>query len=300
MTLGEGVLLRPRTRAERVRARRARERRRRERPAKVGRPRRRRRPRRRYDVALPVTLGAEMQLPALPALRVGPRLLTLALLVLTLWGGWRVLSGPTFWVEAASVEGNELLGASLIRSLARVEDRPAFLVDPAAAEAHLLGQPEIAEAEVTVGWPNRVHIRVVERQPKVAWEDGGRTWWLSSDGVAFLAREDRPGLMRIVSEKPVLAIQEDPLAPAVAPQLLVAASVLQAQLPEATYLVYDPDHGLGIDDPGGWRAYFGVDGDMVTKVRLYRAITRDLAERGVRPAMISVEIQDAPYYREAR
>jgi cell division septal protein FtsQ len=305
MTLSERALGQARTRAERVRARKARidqpvepvsrrelrPARKKQRPAKE---------RRRYDLALPLATGAEISLPALPRVKGGARLISAALLGVMAWAIARAFSATALMVAEASVTGEHIFSAAQIRSIARVERVPAFMIDPAQAEKRLVAHPEVEQAQVIVGWPNRITIEIKERLPMVAWKDGGRMWWLSSDGVAFIQHGDFPGLVKIQSSQPSLNIQPNPLAPAVAPQLLWAAGALSAQLPDVDSLTYDKDHGLGFADPRGWQAYFGVDGDMVMKVRTYRSIADTLTEQRIPAIIISVEDPDAPYYTTVR
>jgi len=301
VTIGHRLLGEARTRAEEVRARRASQARQMEPLADMPKRRkasRKRQPRRRYDLALPIELGAEIRLPAIPALKAGPRLvssLVLALLGLVLRG---LLTAPQFFVAEAAIEGNDLLTANQVRSIAQADEMPVFLVDPAESVARFAPVAEVAAASVQVSWPNRTSVTIMERQPLVAWKDGFRDWWLSEEGVAFLKHGEREGLVHITSETPILNIQRDPLAQVIDPQVLVAAGVLAAQLPSVESFVYDPILGLGYQDARGWTAYFGVDGDMVMKVRLYTAIVEHLESKSITPATISVKDPSAPFYRQ--
>lgn len=302
MTVGDRILGGPRTRAERVRARRARQERELESIAgdlaPPSKKRKRRHPRRRFDVALPVELGAEIRLPALPALKVGPRLVSFILLALTGYLLFTLLNAPAYYVAEAAVQGEDLLSANQVRSIAQADQLPVFLVDPAQAEERFASVAEVAQAEVSVRWPNRVEVVVEERVPMVAWQDGYREWWISEEGVAFLKHDERPGLIQIESEEPVLLVREDPLDQVVDPNVLVAAGVLSAQLEGVEQFIYHPVHGLGYESEGGWTAYFGVKGDMLNKVRLYRGILSRVEEQGVTPTFISVRDASAPYYRQ--
>lgn len=302
MTAGGLASRRGSSRAEQVRARRVLEERVIE-PAPHERPpraRRLRRPKRRYDIVLPSEIGAEARLPALPVVRPGLRLLTAFLLAGTAWALQHMLTAAAFEVQDATVIGARLLSPGQVRSIAGADGQPVVMVDPAEVVRRLLKYPEIGAAEVVVRWPNRVEITVVERYPLVEWEDAGRGWWLSAEGIAYLRRADWPGLVHIVSEEPMLTIGEDPLAPAIDPEVLQAAAVLASQLPEVGVFLANERHGFGFDDPQGWRAYFGLDGDMVMKVRLYRFLSDYLRARGLRPAVISVEDVAAPYYSMQR
>jgi hypothetical protein len=302
MTVAERALSLQGTRAERVRARRARVSRTYEPASPLEPPKQRRRKglRRRFDLALPIEARPMVRLPSVPVVNLGPRLLSAVLLLLCLAGLRQVMLSPSFDVAEASVAGNHMLTAGQIRSVARTDRRPSYLIDPQESVRRLQELPEVETARIRVGWPNRVTIEVQERHPLVAWTDGGRVWWISPEGVAFLQHGDWPGLVKVVADRPTLAIDSDPLAPALAPELIWAAGALSAQVPEVESLRYHPDHGLGFDDPRGWTAYFGHGGDMVAKMQLYRVLADHISARGIQPTLVSVEDPETPYYSISR
>jgi hypothetical protein len=250
-------------------------------------------------LALASEIGARLRLPALPAFRVGARILSVVLTVVCLWQLVDAFRSGRFAVDRATVPSTTLLTEAQVRSIADVDGRPVFLVDPAAARARLLAQPEIQSAEVVIRWPNQVELRLDERRPMIEWDDDGTVWWLSADGVAFLQHGELDNLIRVEAEAPSLNIQRDPLAPVIDPETLWAAGALLAQAPEVGVLEYHPDHGYGFTDPvGGWKAYFGAGGDMVLKMQLYRKISQVLVQRGLEVELVSVEDPSAPYYRK--
>lgn len=266
------------------------------------RPRRRRsgRPRRRRDLALFPDLGVEVRLPSLPSVKLGQRALGVALLggwLLVMRGAW---TSPQFRVGQVEILGAELLRQEHVRSIAAVSGDRIFSVDPKAIEARLEAYPEVASAQVKVRWPDHVVVRISERQPVLAWEDGGRTWWLSRGGVAYLAREQRPGMATVISPEPALTILDEPMAPALDPEVVSLAVNLSELFPSVGPLVYDRIHGLGFQDPRGWIAFFGKGGDIALKVRMYETIAESLAEQEGQVALISVEDLFAPYYRLKR
>jgi cell division protein FtsQ len=301
MSVADRVLGGPRTRAEQVRARRASQKRRME-PLAGTRHRksshRAKPPRRRLDLAIPSELGAEIRLPSLPAIHGGPRLVSCLLLAAVAYGIFAIKGASGFYVAQAQVVGAKMLTADQVRSIARVDQESVFAVDPRAGVAHFSSIAEVSAVKVKIHWPNQVEIDVTERQPAIAWDDAGRKWWISQQGVAFLDHGDWPDLVTVVSEEPVLNISGDPLAKVIPDKILVAATVLSAQLPKGTTLRYDPVNGLGFDDPNGWTAYFGVDGDMVMKVRLYQALSGQLAKKGIHASLVSVKDPTTPFYRE--
>ena len=309
------ALGRPRTRAEQARRRRAR----------IGhdgeptaRPRRRSgagpwptsavrphggstaHPRRRRTLALPVEVGAELSLPALPALRMGARALTAVLLglwALTVHSAW---TGAVFEVTEIRIEGANLMSEAQIRSISQLRGLPSFAVDPQAVEQRLESYGEIDGAQLRVRWPNQVTIEVQERRPIVEWQDGTQVWWLNASGVAFIQREPYPGLVRVVAEQPVLEIDEDALLPAILPEVLWEAVAVAEQLPHIGDLTYSPIHGIGFEDPRGWKVLVGQGGDLESKLQVYAALTAALMERGVKVQLVSIEDPSAPYYKVMR
>ncbi|HMK07709.1 MAG TPA: FtsQ-type POTRA domain-containing protein [Anaerolineales bacterium] len=301
MTAADSAAEAPRTHAEEVRHRRVhgpRSSGRGPRPAPPGAARARR-PRRILELALASEIGAGLRLPALPAFRVGARILSATLTVVCLWALVSAFRGSEFKVDRAVVPPTKLLSEAQIRSIADVDSRPVFLIDAAQVRARLLAQPEIQSAQVVIRWPNHVELTLEERRPMIEWDDAGQVWWLSADGVAFLKHGDLDNLIRVKAETPSLSIQRDALAPVIDPQRLWAAGALLAQAPEVEVLQYHPDHGFGFTDPaGGWKAYFGDGGDMVLKMQLYRKIAEVLTQRGIAAELVSVEDPSAPYYRK--
>ena len=302
MTINERVLGVVRTRADRVRARRARLVREIEPAPREQRtkPRRRRHPRRRRDLALSTGIGVEARLPALPAIRIGPRLITIMLLAATILGLGYAFASTTFHVERAAVLNNKLLSQAQVRSIAQVDGNLVFLINPIQVVERLMQFPEVLTATVRLGWPNRVEIQIEERHPVVEWNDAGRIWWLSSDGMAYIQHGSWPGLIRIMTEEPVLHISKQATEPVISSDVLQMAMLLDAQLPEIEVLQYDGEHGLGFVDVNGWQVYFGDEGDIIQKIRIYRALADQLSDRGVQVAMISLENESASYIRVER
>lgn len=302
MTLNERALGRIRTRADRVRARRAKLVREIEPVARdpLLKRRRRKRTRRRYDFALPTGIGVEARLPALPTIYLGPRLLTILLLASMILVLGHVLSSSDFHVEQAKVIGNKLLSNDQARSMAQVDGNLIFLIDPQQVVDQLMEYPEVLSAEVDIGWPNQVQIQLVEREPIVAWDDAGRAWWISADGVAFIQHGTWPDLVKIKVAETVLHVSEDPLVPVIEPEVINAAVTLRANLPEIETLDYDSVYGLGIEDAKGRTIYFGVEGDMTVKVRMYQQIAELLSAGDLQQVEIFLTDQDHPFYRVKR
>jgi hypothetical protein len=210
------------------------------------------------------------------------------------------LIGSGFQVQEMEISGARLLSEVQVRSVAGVMENSVFTVNPEEVEARLEAYPEIEAAEVEIGWPNVVRINLTERRPAVVWDDGGRSWWLSRDGVALIRREAETGLVSIISPEPLLQITRDTDLPVVDPEVLSAAIALSGQFPEAFFFTFDAEHGLGFQDPRGWQAFFGHQGDMDLKVRIYQSVADRLVPRDLQIDFIDVTDPTMPYYRLQR
>jgi hypothetical protein len=59
-------------------------------------------------------------------------------------------------------------------------------------------------------------------------------------------------------------------------------------------------NGLVLEDARGWTVYFGSEGDMAQKVRVYIHIGEWLETQYQQPTMVSVVDPGSPYYSLAR
>ena len=298
MSVSERALGLPQSRADQVRARRARKEQRVERPEKfeAKRPRRTKRARRRYDLSLSQEHSTQIQFIALPAGYVGQRLFAGAVLILAVMGLVRFIHAPGYRVGPLEIEGAGLLTSAQVRSLAGIEGTSAFLVDPQEVAARLEEAAEVESAQVLMSWPRQAKVKIQERQPTAEWDDGGRIWWLSADGVAYIQHGVASNLVRIHSEEPTLNFSGSIHDAVIDPEVVQAAAELQALMPQVSSWIFDLQRGLGFQDPHGWTAYFGHDGDIGLKVKVYDALVQDMEARGAMASMVSVENPAAPFY----
>ncbi len=298
MTLGEGVLGRARTRAERVRQRKTRHRNR------VGTARisrgdtvvLNRNHYQRFNTTISLEGKPKFRLPSLRLIRTGARIPALVLLSISVWGFLTVYSAPDFQVVQPEISGIQYMSPSRARTIAHVSGQTIFKVDPKEIEELLESLPEVKDANVKVGWPNHVVIEIEERQPVMVWHDAGQTWVLTADGLAFYHRGSIPGLVHVQSLTSVLKIG-DPLDPVIGKEKIIAAYDLSLLLGNEGPLLYDTQHGFGFRDERGWMAYFGFSGDMEAKFKVYEVIAEQLANEGYPASLVSVEDLEGPFYR---
>jgi hypothetical protein len=281
--------------------------------------------RRRYDVTLNAQ-GAEMRLPALPKVRVGWRVVSMALTALLGFVLYYIWTAPTYRVDAAQVSGMQYLTSSEINEALGVPGKHVFSLDASAMASDLVDNfPQISSVSVQVSLPQTVSITVTERIPVLIWFQDDEWKLVDAEGVTFPASDDT-----MLSGYPVVEASGDPpqmdapesATPALelpdlgelaeelslgmpaageAKQLLslemVETVLLMAKrAPGKAKLVYDPEHGLGWQDHRGWIVYLGDMQDFEMKLKVYGALISHLKEANTRPALISVEYVHAPYF----
>jgi cell division protein FtsQ len=270
----------------------------------AGRPNKRKtKARRRFDVELGVT-GAEVRLPALPALQPGWRLLSGLLVVALLGLLYTVWNSPVYTVEIAEVDGVQRLTPIEINTVMKVAGKSIFEIDPAQLQRDLQEAfPELYDIRVQVGFPSQVRAAVVERQPVLEWRQEGSSIWVDENGVAFPPRGQVDVQAVVEAKTSVNRLSKEFESDEVflEAELIDAVLMISKDAPGGIPLVYDQEHGLGWKDPKGWQVYFGQSGqDMETKMKVYQALVERLDEKDIIPALISVEYVHAPYYRMDR
>lgn len=255
--------------------------------------------RRRYDIALNVP-GAEMRLPALPAIRPGWRSLSFLLVALLAFSLYTLWNSDQYFIQEIRIEGLQHLTTQDINSLVNITGASIFTVDTnLLAEELVAAFPELYNVDIKVGLPSDVLITVEERQPVLVWTQDGRTVWVDADGIAFPPRESEPPALVVKAE----GIRTSHFHDGENPNQLLNAEIVQTllsmqqYLPEGEMLVFNEDHGLGWRERR-WEVYLGMDvSNIEGKLQMYDAIVEHLKDTQVRPALISIEHIHAPYYR---
>jgi cell division protein FtsQ len=287
-------------------------------------------PRRAFYVTVNQAVGTELRLPALPVVRPGWRLVSGLILILTIFGIYSLWGSPFFQVDTVSVTGLQRITPDDVINTLRLENLSIVEINSAEI-AQKLNQafPDMIGVRVSVSLPNQVAVQAAERQPVAIWEKGGETQWLDADGVVFPARGDAGvPLITIQSEGDLPftaaaltpaeqatqdaldsdpAASENPKKSAVIPvtaqrkvdlTFLAAAQSLAQKLPAGTPVVYSSENGLGWNDPEGWQVFVGTDLDnFAEKYAMYQKIVSQLAQDGQKPALVSVQHLNAPFYR---
>lgn len=203
------------------------------------------------------------------------------------------LTSDAFFISSVAIGGEKYLSREEIFRYSDVAKQHVFWIDPQAVEAQLETVPNIADAEVLVGWPpDMVQIVVTEREPALIWEQNVRVW-VDIHGTVMKQREDRPDLLRIVvpdAEDPVQVGDRIPQT------VIEGALHLRRRYPNIDVLLYDPYKGLGYRDGSGWTVWFGSGEEIDVKLTVYLRLVDSILEQGVQPGEIVVSNPDRPYY----
>jgi hypothetical protein len=260
----------------------------------------------RYDVAFRVG-NADVRAPAISLPQIDltqPRWVSAALtlvlgfMLLMMWSSSIFTAGP------ATVHGNVRISADEINSMLGVSGKSIVQAVPSQIAANLrTAFPDLRSAVVQVGLPNRLSVTVVERTPLLAWTQNSTAVWIDADGVAFPPRGEVQGLVQVSADGSPTNVQNDPNAPGYDKKFIDPAMVqvilgLAPYNTSGTPMVYDPQYGIGWQDPHGWSVYFGQSTDDIdSKLIVYQAIVNSLTRQGTQPTLISLEYLDAPFYK---
>ena len=270
--------------------------------------------------------GAELQLPAFPHVRFGWRLISGAVCLLSLAVIISFIGLSTFEVSAINLEGAQRLSGQAILSQTDLLGKAVIALKPDEIEQQVIDKfPNLKSAEVSVGLPASVNIKVTERQPVILWQQEGASFWIDQEGVMFpvigeadiqatVIASSNPPAAPIAEEEipseesdettpeeqvePLFTFFEEPVYPRTTPAFVEGTLAMINYVPEGSTLAYDSEFGLGWQDPQGWLVYFGRDiNNIELKLAEYQTVVAALQKDGIIPALISLEFLHAPFYR---
>ncbi|MEV7086578.1 FtsQ-type POTRA domain-containing protein [Streptomyces sp. NPDC093085] len=138
-----------------------------------------------------------------------PRLLLAVTAAALLTGGalWALYGSQWLRVERVTTSGTEVLTREQVESAARVPlGEPMASVDTdAVAERLRTALPRIDSVDVSRSWPHGIRLKVIERQPVLLIEDGGKFVEIDDEGVRFATVARAPSgvpLLRMPDGRP--------------------------------------------------------------------------------------------------
>ena len=262
------------------------------------------------------TSGAELQLPAFPQLKFGWRFISGAIFFLSLAVVFSFSSLNTFEVSAINLDGSQRLSTEAILSQVDLVGKAIISIKPEEIEKEIEEKfPSLETIKVSSGLPSTVNIKVVERNPIILWQTDESSLWIDREGYTFPIRGEAETLMTIVANgnppeiatetseedtenEEELTILQEQRYPRTSVEFVEGMLSLGDYLPEEAVLQYDPQFGLGWQDPRGWLVYFGNDtSEIEMKLAEYEVIINTLQKNNLNPAMISLEFLHSPFYR---
>ncbi|MGY1752690.1 cell division protein FtsQ/DivIB [Blastococcus sp. SYSU D01042] len=201
----------------------------------------------------------------------------LALLALA----WALWVGPLLAVRSVQVDGATTLPADLVREAAGIDDgTPLLRVDVDAARAAVAELPQVEQVTVTRGWPSRVVITLVEREPLAVVGEPGRRSLLDAGGVLFDTVTGAPpeGVVPLEVADPG---PEDPATTAALAALAALPDGLREQVASAAASGAE-DVVLTLDD--GTLVRWGGADESADKAEILAALLDELAAGSLAPA----------------
>jgi hypothetical protein len=260
--------------------------------------------------------GAELQIPAFPSLQFGWRLISGAVFLLSFAVVISFSSLSTFRVSTIHLKDAQRLSSEAVRAQVDLIGSSIIEIEPDEVKAMVEERlPGVKTARVSVGLPAAVTIQVEERVPLILWVQESTSHWIDAEGVLFpvfgeaevaqtvAATGNPPAAPEVFSaevdaETGVISHLLEMNLPRTTSIFVQAVLSLKDAVPEDSALQYDPQFGLGWQDPNGWLVYFGQDTHNIdTKLAEYQQILAVLDQKNVTPTMISLEFIHAPYYR---
>jgi cell division protein FtsQ len=191
-------------------------------------------------------------------------------------------AGPLLAVRTVRVDGVDTLPAAQVQEAAGVVDgTPLLQVEVGAAAARVARLPQVADVQVTRGWPSTVIITVVERTPLAVVEEAGRRTLIDAEGVLFdtITGDPPKGVVRMEVAHP------GPDDPATA-SALAAVAALPPELREKVSVVTARDGGaaVGLSLHDGRTVRWGDGEDSERKATVLVALLSQMDAGEIRPA----------------
>ncbi len=208
-----------------------------------------------------------------------------------------------FYVYKVDVAGVLRVKPDEVLRASRLPGLHILWVRPTEVETRILDAlPSIESAQVACGLqlPAECAVTVVERQPRVVWDEDGQLWWIDANGVIFPAPPSFPPIGGEEGGRSEGWLVQGPLPQdedgLLDERVRVALSELWAAGVDVSPLLYVPGRGLVFTDERAWRVIVGQGPGMAERLQVLEWLTTDLEARGLTPRFVDVRFADAPYY----
>ena len=205
--------------------------------------------------------------------------------------------GESWRVGDIEVQNNGGVPVEAIIGASGLQGEHFHFADLDAAAKAVDDLPGVEAALVTCRWEWRTMctITVQPARPMALWQSRDGNVWNDFEGRVQVARENMPARLFIRVEDGALP----PLGSQLDPRLLRALNELIAAQPNVTRYSYTSQFGLMWVNDRKWRVRLGdapYDGAMSDKLRLARALQKQLMDKGIEARVLDVRFVEAPYY----
>ena len=208
--------------------------------------------------------------------------------------------GSDWRINKIAVQNNLGVPVEAIIGASALEGEHFQFVDLDGAAQHVTDLPGVEAARVTCHWLWHTDcvILVQPSRAMAVWQTPHGNVWNDYKGKLQLAKDTLPAALDVSVEGDS---QGDVLVAggALDPRLLRALNELLSAQPDVKHYTYSTAYGLVWTNENqqqirlGWAEY---DGAIGTKLKLARAIIKQLQARGTSASMVDVRFVEAPYY----
>lgn len=219
------------------------------------------------------------------------KLLSLSLLMVLILVTVYLFASYNFYVFDISVEGNEAVSSEEVLEASGVEGYSIFFIDPQKVAKAVASLPDVAEVEVHYRLPNRLSIKVLERQPYLIWLSGEESYYIDREGFVLSPRY-QTSLSLTLKDLGGGSLRA---GDRINPQILEATNIYSSLLPQVKSYDYSQTYGLAFTTEDGEKVRLGIGEDAQAKVALLYLLKEELKEKGIKAAIIDLRF-DTPYY----
>lgn len=206
-----------------------------------------------------------------------------------------------FYIYGAQITGRRRLSHEEIFEASGLRGLHVLWARSGPVESRILeALPALEQVEVSCRLPSECAVAVVERRPRVLWEEGDQRWWVDEEGAVFPALDgeavlehggDSAGIWTVAGPLPR---DEDGSLPDEARVALAELWKSGRDLPGN--FEFSPEEGLSFVDERGWRVRVGQGSGMAERLQVWEQIAVRLESRQQTVQLVDVRFARAPYY----
>ncbi|MDP2726628.1 MAG: FtsQ-type POTRA domain-containing protein, partial [Dehalococcoidia bacterium] len=203
------------------------------------------------------------------------------------------------WLQVAQVEivGAKELDTARAKISLHLEGKNMLTIDTPMIEKVLRQQPVVKDVTVRRQWPNKVVIQVGERRPFAFWQTPEGLFVVDEEGYV-LSQSPSPGpLPAIIAQEGGIRVGSR------VPQGILGLSRelltrMQAETGgQPRQFQYSAAQGLSVITSQGWKAVFGDERDLDSKLAILAAVLRAAKERKLEFQYVDLRYGDRPFLR---